>query len=90
MAGHERELPAECPLHLPAWLNTRGYTSHTQEQTLEFHIFQASLDGEKALRPGFPLLSEAFWGALLQLVSRAALTRIINPFWLGGGKMCLG
>lgn len=52
-AGHQRSLPADCPLHLPAWLNSRAYRSHTQEQASDVHICQASPDGEKALCRGF-------------------------------------
>ena len=90
-AGHQlSSLPeiTDCRLpSLPALLNGGGYRSHTQEQSLDFHMFLASPDGEKALCPCCPLLGEVFWGAFLVLVSRAALTHIINHFLLGGGRM---
>lgn len=53
MAGHQRSLPADCPLHLPAWLNSRAYRPHTQEQDSDVHTCQAPPDGEKALCRGF-------------------------------------
>lgn len=46
-----------------------------------------SPNGEKALCPCCPQTSEVFWGALLVLVSKTALTHIINHFLLYGGMM---
>lgn len=61
--------------------------AHIKEQSLDFHMFLASPDGEKALCPCCLPLGEVFWGALPVLVLRVALTHIVNRFLLGGGRM---
>lgn len=83
----QRSLTADCPLHLPALLNGGGYGSRVQEQSLDFHMFLASPDGEKALCPCCLPLGEVFWGALPVPVLRVALTHIVNHFLLGGGRV---
>lgn len=92
MAGHQlltsRDNWLQTALFVCLLCLTVEVTDLTFKSNLDFHALLASPDeDEKALRPCCPPLSKVFWVASLVLVSRAALTHIINHFLLDGGRM---